>query len=271
MIRLVALDLDGTLLGPNLRVGEADGQAVAAARDRGVYVVLCTSRWYGLALRTAHRLELRTPLVCHNGAHIKEPDEGPELLHLRIPTEAAREIAAFCDEGGYETFTTVDGITYMRTRWEALIDPARLPTDMRVARTQAEHVTAPATGIIVFSAEGVRAVVEAFRERYQDALAFSEAWSGTDQPYVTITAAGVDKGSSLRLVCEHLGVALEEAMGMGDAAPDVPMFQVAGLGVAMGNASEDVKAKADAVAPSNTEAGVAWAIRRFVLEEGLPA
>jgi hydroxymethylpyrimidine pyrophosphatase-like HAD family hydrolase len=68
-------------------------------------------------------------------------------------------------------------------------------------------------------------------------------------------------------VCEHLGVPLEEAMAMGDAQPDVAMFEVAGIGVAMGNAIDDVKAQADAVAPSNTEGGVAWAIRRYVLEE----
>ena len=268
MIRLVALDLDGTLLGPDWRVSAADGEAVVAARDRGVSIVLCTARWYGVAQRTAQRLELRTPLVCHNGAHIQEPDGGPELLHLRIPAGPAREIAAFCDDGGFETYTTVDGVTYMRSRFEGAIDPERLPRDMRVARTHAEHVTAPATGIIVFSAEGVRAVVGAFAQRYGDTVSLSEAWSETDQPYLSITATGADKGAALRLVCQHLGVPLEEAMAMGDAAPDVPMFAAAGLGVAMGNAPDDVKVQADAVAPTNTEAGVAWAIRRFVLEEG---
>jgi len=264
VIRLVALDLDGTLLGPDFRMSEADGQAVVAARDRGVHIVLCTSRWYGVAIRTARRLELRTPLICHNGAHIQEP-EGKELFHLPIPADAAREIAAFCDEGGFETYTTVDGITYMRSRWEAGIDPSRLPKDMRIARNHAEHVTGPATGIIVFGAEAVPAVVGAFAEKHPD-VAFSEAWS--DTPYVTITAAGVDKGTGLRLVCEHLGVPPQEAMAMGDAEPDIAMFEAAGLGVAMGNGTDDTKEKADAVAPSNTEGGVAWAIRRFVLEEG---
>ena len=56
-------------------------------------------------------------------------------------------------------------------------------------------------------------------------------------------------------------------MAVGDAQPDVDMFEVAGLGVAMGNAIDEVKAKGGAIAPSNTEGGVAWAIRRFALEE----
>ena len=267
VIRLIALDLDGTLLGSDWRVSAIDGEAVAEARDRGVQIVLNTARWYGIALRTARRLELHTPLICHNGAHIKQPDDGAELLHLRIAKEHAREIAAFCDEGGFETMTTIDGVTYLRTPAEAAIDPQRLPKDMRVAKTHAEFVTAPATGILVFGDDAVQAVTDAFAERYAGVIGFPVGWSEALRPYVTITDAGADKGRALRLVCEQLGVPPEEAMAVGDAAPDVAMFDVAKVGVAMGNAPEDVKARADAVAPSNVEGGVAWAIRRFVFEE----
>ncbi len=268
MIRLIALDLDGTLLGPDSKVSPEDSAAVTAARDRGVQVVLNTSRWHGVARRTARRLELSTPLITHNGAQIREPGEGgAELLHLRIPTEAARAIAALCDAGGYETYTTVDGVTYMRTRWAAQIDPARLPGDMRVAETHAEYVTAPATGIIVFSEAGVRAVIDAFAERYAAALVFPVGKSEGTEPYVTITDAGADKGRALRLVCERLGLSPDEALAVGDTMQDVPMFEAAKVGVAMGNAPDEVKALADAVAPSNTEGGVAWAIRRYVLDE----
>jgi len=267
MIRLVALDLDGTLLGPDWRVADADKEAIAAAQARGVHIVIDTTRWYAIALRTARKLGLTAPMICHNGAHIKSPESSEDLLHLPIATEIAREIASFCDERGWETYTTVNGITYMRSRWETQIDPARLPQDMCVARTHAEHVTAPATGILVFGEDAVQEVPAAFAQRYEDALAFPVGWSEAQTPYVTITVAGVDKATGLRFVCEQLDVPLEEAMAVGDAQPDVAMFEVAGLGVAMGNAIDEVKAQADAVAPSNTEGGVAWAIRRYALEE----
>lgn len=266
MIRLVALDLDGTLLDRNFQMSDADQEACRRAIERGVAIVLNTSRWYKLAERTARRLELHTPLVCHNGAHIQEPNDGEELLHKYIPIEAAREIAAYCDEAGIETYTSVNGLTYMRPREEFNIDPARLPKDMRLARTHAEHVTSPATGIITFGAEGVRSVVNTFAARHPELL-FSEAWSATSTPYVTITAGGVDKGLALRLVCERLGVLPEESMAVGDATPDVAMFEVAKVGVAMGNAPSDVQTQADEVAPSNEESGVSWAIRRLVFEE----
>lgn len=268
MIKLVALDLDGTLLNPSMRLGDEDQAAVLAARDRGVLIVLNTARWYGIAQRTARRLELTTPLICHNGAHVRMANDGEELLHVCVADEAARAIAAFCDDAGFETYTTVDGMTYMRTPLEAQIDPARLPDHMVLAKRHAEHVRGPATGLIVFSADGVRRVCEAFEERYQGEVEFAQAWSETSQPYVSITGPGVDKGRALRLVCERLGVAPDEAMAVGDAAPDLAMFDVAGVSVAMGNAPDDVKARADAVAPSNAEAGVAWALRRFVLDGG---
>jgi Cof subfamily protein (haloacid dehalogenase superfamily) len=268
VIRLIALDLDGTLFGPDWRVGETDRAAVVAARDRGIQISLATSRWYGSAHTMARELELRAPLICQNGAHVKEPNDGTELLHLRIPTEVARELAAFCDDGRFETYTTVDSVTYVRTAREAQMKSRRLPQEMRLARTHAEYITGPASGFVVFGRESVQAVIKAFAERYADVLAMPSGVSETFPPYVTITAAGTDKGRALDLVCRHLGVSPEEAMAIGDAAPDVAMFEVAGIGVAMGNAPEDVQAKADAVAPSNAEAGVAWAIRRFVLDSG---
>jgi len=265
MIRLIALDLDGTLLDPAFKVSAANAEAVRRAREQGVEVVLSTARWYGIAQRTASRLQLRTPLICHNGAHIKEPDDGAEWLHLRIEPEAAREIVAFCDEGTFETMTTINGLTYMRTPMEAAIDRERLPKDMRIEHQQAQHVTEPATGILVFGEDFCAQVTARFQEKYAGRLTFPLGSSDGQQPYITITHADADKGRALRLVCERLGIPPDQVLAVGDAYPDVPMFELAGTGVAMGNAMEEVKARAVAVAPSNAEDGVAWAIERFVL------
>jgi hydroxymethylpyrimidine pyrophosphatase-like HAD family hydrolase len=267
MIKLVALDLDGTLLGPGFKLSDADKEAIGDARRAGVHVTIDTTRWYELAVLTARRLELTSPLVCHNGAHIRAVD-GEAILHLKIPTEPVREIAAFCDERGWESYTSIDGVTYMRTRYEATLDPARLPPGMRLEKLHAPFVTGPATGILAFGEDAIELIPKTFDSKYEGMLAFPAGWSESLTPYVTVTVAGVDKGTGLRVVCEHLGIAPDEAMAVGDAHPDVAMFEVAGIGVAMGNAQDEVKALADAVAPANDAGGVAWAIRRFVLEEG---
>ena len=268
MIKLVALDLDGTLLGPGYKISAADKEAIADACRAGTHVIIDTTRWYEVALLTARRLELTSPLVCHNGAHIRSPDGAGDILHLTIPVEPAREIAAFCDERGWESYTSINGVTYMRTRFESAIDPARLPPGMRLEKFHAPFVTAPATGILAFGEEAVELVTATFDKAYDGMLAFPAGWSESLTPYVTVTVAGVDKGTGLQVVCDYLGIAPDEAMAVGDAQPDVAMFEVARVGVAMGNAPDEVKAQADAVAPANDAGGVAWAIRRFVLEEG---
>ncbi|MCH8919421.1 MAG: HAD-IIB family hydrolase [Chloroflexi bacterium] len=82
-IKLIALDLDGTLLNSALKVSERNAEAVKLALDAGVKVVLATSRWYRLAKRDADRLGIDTPLICNNGAVVKRPQGGDELRHLR--------------------------------------------------------------------------------------------------------------------------------------------------------------------------------------------
>lgn len=267
MIKLVALDLDGTLLGPGFKIGDADKEAIAAARRAGVHVTIDTTRWFELAAITALRLGLTSPLVVHNGAHIRAATADTNVLHLPIPLEPAHEIAAYCDERGWESYTSVAGVTYMRTRYESAIDPSRLPPGMRIEKLHAQFVTSPATGILAFGDEALEVIEPTFESKYPGVLAYPAGWSESMTPYVTVTVAGVDKGTGLLAVCEHLGIAPDEAMAVGDAHPDVAMFEVAGVGVAMGNAIDEVKALADAVAPSNEDCGVAWAIRRFVLEE----
>jgi Cof subfamily protein (haloacid dehalogenase superfamily) len=267
MIKLIALDLDGTLLGPGFKISEDDRSAIADAREAGVHVTIDTTRWYELASMTAQRLGLTSPMVCHNGAHIKAAGASDHVLHLPIAVEPAAEIAAFCDEKGWESYTSVSGVTYMRTRYEASIDPARLPAGMRLEKRHAQFVTAPATGILAFGQDAVDEIEPRFEKKYPGLLAYPAGWSESMTPYVTITVAGVDKGTGLRVVCEQLGIVPDEAMAVGDAHPDVAMFDVAGIGIAMGNAPEEVRERATAVAPANDAGGVAWAIRRYVLEE----
>jgi hydroxymethylpyrimidine pyrophosphatase-like HAD family hydrolase len=81
-----------------------------------------------------------------------------------------------------------------------------------------------------------------------------------------IFPAGADKGSALRLVLDRLGIPACESLAIGDNFVDLPMFSVAGISVAMGNAAPEVKRRASAVAPSNDQEGVAWAINKFVFK-----
>ncbi|MBI1886009.1 MAG: Cof-type HAD-IIB family hydrolase [Chloroflexi bacterium] len=265
MIRLVALDVDGTLLNSASKLTDANLEAVRRAVEKGVQVLLATSRWYLLAKRTAGRLGISTPLICNNGALVKlQTDTEEELLHLRLDHDLARQVTALGDERGWDMFTTFDDLTYMRPR-EGII-PERLPAGLTVAERQSEHAArARPTAVLVFGEDAMAEIGGRFLPACESRARFSFNRSQNYPPYVVLTHRGADKGKALIIACTQLGIAPGEALAVGDSESDVSMFRVAGLGVAMGNASDAVKAEAAAVAPSNDEDGVAWAIEKFVL------
>lgn len=262
-IRLIALDLDGTLLGADDAVSPANVAAVRRARERGIRIVLATSRWFPLARRTADELGLTAPLICHNGALVKSPVDGQELLRLEIPPGPALEVAAFADAAGYTTMTSVGDVTYLRSRQP--VEPDKLYPGVRLVERHAPLVESGAIAFIVFGEEGVEAALAAFAKKYRGVLNLARGESETFPPYLAIGHAAADKGRSLALVCGHLGIDPRETMAIGDAGPDVSMLRTAGLAVAMGNALPEVKTAANLVAPPNTRDGVAWAIERCVL------
>jgi len=267
MIRLVALDIDGTLLDSSNRLSDANAAAVREALAQGTQVVLATSRWFHLARLTAESLGLSTPLICHNGALVKRPQDGQELLHLRLDQDFARQVAALGDQRRYMMFTTVDHVTYMRPQGKG---PPRLPPDMRLSSYHAQAVakTAP-TAILFFGKEAVGEVWDAFHGQFGQAVNFSRNHSLAFPHYLSLTHAEADKGRALELACRELGVDPAEAMAIGDSEADVAMFDVVGYGIAVGNAPEAVREAAKDVAPQNDADGVAWAIRKYVLGETL--
>jgi Cof subfamily protein (haloacid dehalogenase superfamily) len=263
-VRLIALDLDGTLLTRMSTVSEANAAAVRDAVAAGVHIVFATSRWYTLAKRTADALGVTSPIICHNGAMIRSPIDDSRLLDLSVPPEAARDIAAIADEQRYESMITVDDLTYMITK-RPDIDPQRLPAGMLITKTLSEHAQGGFEGFLAFGQDAVDGIKERLGNRYDGVLNIASGYSETFPPYVNIVHAAADKGRALAIVCEHVGVPLAEAMAIGDAAPDLEMMRVAGVSMAMGNAPDDVKAQVDVVGPGNQDDGVAWAIREFAL------
>jgi hypothetical protein len=261
--RLIALDLDGTLLNSAMRLSETNAEALKRAMQDGAVVVLATSRWFGLAKRTADRTGIETPLICSNGAEIRYPD-GREMLYLPVDPEAARAVVTAGDDAGWEMFTTVGDKTYMKMR--AGVIPEKLPAGLTIADRQSEHLGEAAPICVqVFGDEPVQRVKEEFAPRYGDRVRFSFNLPVGLPPYVNLTHPDAEKASALEIVCRELGVPQEEVIAMGDSESDLAMLRWAGLGIAMRNSPDVVKKEALHVAPSNDEDGVAWAILRFLV------
>ncbi|HEV8574261.1 MAG TPA: Cof-type HAD-IIB family hydrolase [Dehalococcoidia bacterium] len=264
MFRLLALDLDGTLLNSALRLSDTNAEAVREAMARGVQVVLATARFYGIALRTAVRLETQTPLICSNGALVKRPTDGTELLHLQLDHDLAREVTTLGDDSGWEMFTTIGDSTYMQMR--PGIIPERLPGGLKIAERQSDHIDeGPATCVLVFGEDAVNEISSRFLAAYEGRAGFSINRPTNSPHYVILTHPQAHKARALEVVLNDLGVAPEETIAMGDSESDIGMFRLSGLGIAMRNSPDEVKREALHVAPSNDEDGVAWAIRKFLL------
>ena len=264
MIRLIALDLDGTLLNSALKVSERNGEAVRHALESGLKVVLATTRWYLLAKRTADRLGIHTPLVCNNGAMIKRPDDGSELLHLRLDQELAHEVAALADERGWETFTAIEDATFMRPRPGVIAE--KLPAGLRLAERHADEIArGQPTSVLIFGEEAVTEIEKRFLPAEQGRANFSLNRPHKFPHYVVLTHPEADKGSALEMVCRELDVPMTEVMAMGDSESDLGMIEQTGLGIAMNNAPDEVKRAALHIAPANDADGVAWAIEKFAL------
>jgi hypothetical protein len=261
--RLIALDLDGTLLNSGMKVSETNQEALRKAVEAGAKVVLATSRWFGLAKRTADRLNLDTPIICSNGAEARYPD-GREIFHLPLDAEAAREIVTWGDDHGWEMFTTVGTSTYMNHR--PGIIPEKLPGGLKVADRQSDHLgDADPTCVQIWQEASVREVGERFAPKYGGRVRFSFNEPVGQPHYVVITHPDSEKAKALATVCDALGVPAEEVIAMGDSESDLAMLSWAGLGIAMRNSPDVVRKEALTIAPSNDEDGVAWAIGRFLL------
>jgi hydroxymethylpyrimidine pyrophosphatase-like HAD family hydrolase len=255
--RLLALDLDGTLLGPDDQVGERDAAAVRAAVDAGWHVVLATARWHQLAERTAVSLGLATPVIACSGAEVRGHD-GTDLLDVRIPADVASAVHEACDAGG--------GIGILMQGEDVVIGHdlplLALPEVRKVERFSGAADLDPRCFLLAGPdlVERVRPLVDGWAGRARCLTSMS----GNGFPMLTITGAGADKGLALAVACQELGVDPADAVAIGDSEADVEMFRAAGTGVAMGNADEVVQAAATWVTASNAEAGVAAAIDRLL-------
>ena len=264
-IRLVAIDLDGTLLDPEEHISSANRAAVAAARAAGAEVVLVTARGFQRAQPYARELGLALPLLCCGGALVADSASGRVLVHRPLPPADALPILAYALEQRLLLLVHYDGaylahpatIAAYPDMADLVLPPWRPCEDL------AGPIRTGATFLRALGQPSVRALRRRFEAAGQGRLRFVElAWRGLTD--LGIYDAAASKGQTLRAFCAERGLRPEEVMAIGDHASDRSMFEAAGLRVAMANADAELKALADFVTGSNAEDGVAHALHRFV-------
>ena len=258
-IRMVATDLDGTLLRPDGAVSARARAALRAARARGLEVVIVTGR----PPRGVLRLDLRgcaAVAVCANGALLYDL-EAERLLDCRPipPAVVTRLVADLRRAAPGAVFAAEAGLTFCREpAW-----PAGDPLDERDGVVEAASR---------FADRGVaKLLVRHSRMAQKLLLPLAEAVAGDDAvvtrsglELLEISAAGVTKASALRGWCDGLGIAAAQVVALGDMVNDLPMLRWAGHAVAVAGAHPDVLAVADEVIASNADDGVADYLERLL-------
>ncbi len=275
--RMLALDLDGTVLDPYGALTESVSRAIAGAIEHGLRVVLCTGRRYRTAVPLARSLGLDGPIVVHNGVLVKDIESGRTCEHRFLPREIRQEILTLIREVSAPLFyvdDAGDGIDIFTEREEAAhpyqreylsaaaVDNCRFVDD--VGSVERNDVIMIST---MGDAGTLKVLHEESRRRLGDGVKNHSLNNKNFQGEILeFLAPGVSKWAALEGVARAEGIHRSEIAAVGDDTNDIEMIRNAGLGIAMGNAVRGAKSASDMIVRSNAEGGVIEAIERVILK-----
>lgn len=242
--KLIALDMDGTLLNGEHEVSEENREWMFKALDAGVTVMLSTGRGVQNVYPYTDKLNLNTPIVAVNGGEVYRAPRDLIVRHS-LDVQAIRDMHAMAVR--YDTWFwayAVEGV-FNKERW----------TDDLDAQQWLKF------GYFTDHDENRAAILNWLREQSRYEITNSHPHN------LEVNPQGVSKASGIAEVCKLLGIAMSEVVAMGDSLNDMAMIRESGLGVAVGNAQDALKEAADLVTVTNNEHAVAKIIREYVLAD----
>lgn len=262
-IRLLALDLDDTLLRTDLTISPRAKSAIKEAAKQGVYVTLATGRMYCSALPYARELQLDLPLITYQGALVKYAD-GREVYHRPIPLAMAKKVLNFLLPYQYHLNIYMDDHLYMEKdspegkRYSSISRvPVHFVDSLRDILNQA-----PSKILVIADELELDNLARQIHAQFGQALNITKS-----KPYfLELAHPQATKGVALAHLASSLNVKAEQVMAIGDSLNDLDMIEYAGFSVAMDNAVEIVKEKANYITKHNDDEGVAEAIQKLIIK-----
>lgn len=267
-IKLIAIDMDGTLLNSAHQISQRVKQAITTARKQGVHVVLTTGRPYIGVKSYLEQLDIRTDndyCITYNGALVQQVASGTAIIANTLDYQDYLYVQRLADSLGVhlQSFDFKDLYTHNRFISPYTIREGYL-TGIQVIYCPPEemdpHIKLPKIMMVDEPPILDAAIKQIPAEAFQQYTLLKSA-----DFFLEILNKNADKGISVAKLAEYLGIDQQHVMAIGDHANDVPMVEYAGIGVAMANAIDEVKQVCQYVTKSNEEDGVAHAIEKFVL------
>lgn len=264
-IKLIACDMDDTLLTSELEVSPATIAAIAKARALGKVFIIATGRMYVSAKMHTDKLGLDVPIVTYNGALVKGSKSGEVFFEKKMALTTAQAVLDYCKVQGYYLQYYV-GEKYLIERdneFSAYYGRIAgiMPTPVGEALYTAQE--APYKILLMLPEEQFQQVWQDFEVKFAGLLDVTSSKKG----FLELMTPGVNKWEAVKAVAESLGIKPEETMCIGDSNNDLSMIENAGLGVAMGNAPFNVKMKAKMVTADQNHDGVALAINTVLTKQ----
>ena len=279
-MRLIALDIDGTLLDSRWQISEANRAAIAEAARRGIEVALVTGRRYDFAMPVAHKLDAPLTMIVNNGALIRSKEGQTHLRHL-LPKQTAARVLHLTSEWREGAAVIFDRPVEKQLMLEVL-DPddslryayySRNLQFIGLAKPLESCLTEdPIQVMLSGKVRPMRDAEAALRgAAFADEFALAvTCYESKDFAMIDVINPACSKGSSLAEWAALRGFAREEVMAIGDNHNDLEMLTFAGIPVVMGNSVPELKAYGWHETGTNDENGVALAIEHFALREANP-
>ncbi|MDV4151871.1 Cof-type HAD-IIB family hydrolase [Clostridium sp. AL.422] len=272
--KMVCIDMDGTLLGKRKRISKESKEVIKKIHNKGVEIVVTTGRIYNNAAYYSHLLGVESPVIAANGAIVRDKHSNKVIYENPIKTEVCiKLIELLYKMDFFFHFYTLDGIycgdkitkfgtkLYMTKQagYENLKIKYYIISKLEEWKEFFKRTNGQITKCIAFSLDPDK--IDKLKKElneFKDIVYF-----GAGSRSIEINHKGVSKGRAVKALADYYGIKREEIVCIGDNENDISMIEYAGLGVAMGNAIDQVKALADYITDSNKEEGVSNALKKI--------
>ena len=279
-IKIIALDLDGTLLDSEKRLSEVNRDALARAAEKGVLIVPTTGRFFGMMPPAVRDLPFVRYAITINGAQVYDRETDTAIVRDEIPLEMALGVMELLDRHdvvydcyrqnwGWMTAAQQEKAADYATNehYLKMVREFRKPVPELKAHLRETAADGDVQKVMLFATNReqstaigcLRRLSDELAARFPDIKVTASTWNN-----IELNIKTAHKGNALRHFAKCLGFGLENCMAFGDGMNDFTMVEAAGLGIAMANAEPEVKRVAKWIAPSNDEDGVAKGMDKWI-------